>query len=398
MKVDITQIKTVKRREDFIVFGAPQIDEEEIQEVVDTLRSGWLSTGPKTRLFEKNFCGYVGSPFALATSSCTAAMHLSLLASGIGPGDEVIVPAMTFAATANVVEHTGARPVFADVGRRSFNIDPVSVERQITGKTKALIPVHFAGLPAPLDELQDIARRRNLIVIEDAAHAVGSEYRGRKIGSIGDYTCFSFYVTKNLATAEGGMVTSSDGEAMDRMRVMSLHGMDLGAWQRYTKQGSKHYQVVYPGFKYNMTDIAAALGLHQLRKLDEFILVRKHYADRYSEAFSDLDELILPPDHTGDRHAWHLYPVLIRPEMLTIDRDDFIEVLNRYNIGIGVHFRVLPLMEFYRKKYGYEPGDFPRAEFISERVFSLPLSPRISEEEIDYIVDVVREVISTFRK
>jgi dTDP-4-amino-4,6-dideoxygalactose transaminase len=398
MREDAARLELRTRREDFIVFGAPLIEEEEIAEVVDTLRSGWLSTGPKTKRFERDLCEYVGAPHALGTNSCTAAMHLALVAAGIGPGDEVIVPAMTFAATANVVEHTGARPVFADVGRRSFHLDPEAVERRITPRTKALIPVHFAGLPAPMDAIMDLARRHGLVVIEDAAHAIGSEYRGRRIGSIGDFTCFSFYVTKNLATAEGGMVTSRDGEAIDRMRVMSLHGMDLGAWQRYSKRGNRHYQVVCPGFKYNMTDLAASLGIHQLRKLDGFIEVRRRYAERYGEAFADIDALIRPPDDPVHRNAWHLYPLMVRPEMLTGDRDDVVEAITEENIGVGIHFRALHLMEYYRRTYGYSEGDCPRAEFISDRVFSLPLSPRLTEEEVDYIIETVRDVMRRFRR
>jgi dTDP-4-amino-4,6-dideoxygalactose transaminase len=395
---DAAQLKLSTGREDFIVFGAPLIGEEEIEEVVDTLRSGWLSTGPKTKRFEEEFADYVGASHALATNSCTAAMHLSLVAAGIGPGDEVIVPAMTFAATANVVEHTGARPVFVDVGRRSFNIDPEDVERKVNEQTRAIIPVHFAGLPCDLEDLIEISRRHQLVMIEDAAHAVGSEYRGRKIGSISDYTCFSFYVTKNLATAEGGMITSENSEVIDRMRAMSLHGMDLGAWQRYSKEGKRHYQVVFPGFKYNMTDIAASLGLHQLRKLDAFIEIRKTYADIYTEAFSNTDTLILPPDNEADQNSWHLYPLMIRPEMLTVGRDEIIEELNRANVGVGIHFRALHLMEYYRHKYDYQLGDCPRAEFISERVFSLPLSPRLREGEICYIIDVVREALDKYRR
>jgi len=237
-----------------------------------------------------------------------------------------------------------------------------------------------------------------LLLIEDAAHAAGSEYRGRMIGTIGDYTCFSFYVTKNIATAEGGMVTSSDEQAVDRMRVMSLHGMDLGAWQRYSRQGKRHYDVVFPGYKYNMTDVAASLGIHQLQKLDEFIETRRRLAEIYNDSFSDLEALSLPPDDSRDRNSWHLYPLMIKPSMLTVGRDEFIEVLNRANIGVGVHFNALHLMEFYRKKYGYAKGDCPEAEFISERVFSLPLSPRLSAEEIYYIIDVIREAVSAFKR
>ncbi len=384
-------------REDFLVFGAPLIEDEEISEVVETLKSGWLSTGPRTKRFEREFAEYVGAAHAVATNSCTAAMHLALLANGIGPGDEVIVPSMTFSATANVVEHVGARPVFADSVADGFNIDPLEIRDRITPRTRAVIPVHFAGLPCAMDEINAIARERGLLVIEDAAHAAGAEYHGRRIGGLGNVTAFSFYVTKNLCTAEGGMVVADNEALAGRIRVLSLHGMDIGAWHRYAKQGRQHYEIVVPGFKYNMTDLAAALGLCQLRKLDRFIKVRQEYARILTAELSDLNELILPRDVTDHRHAWHLYPVMVRLERLRTGRDGVTTALIAENIGIGVHFRPLHLHPFYRQKYGYREGMLPRAEFIGERVFSLPLSPKLSLDDVRSIVRAVRKVTIHYR-
>ena len=385
-------------RDSFLVFGAPRIEEDEIQEVVDTLRSGWLSTGPRVKRFEQEFKAYVGASYAVATSSCTAAMHLGLLASGIGAGDEVIVPTMTFAATANVVEHVGAKPVFVDSEPDGFNIDPEQVESYIKPRTKAIMPVHFAGKPCRMDEINGIAARHGLVVIEDAAHAVGAQYRGRPIGGLGNLTAFSFYVTKNLATAEGGMLTTEDPAIADRAQVLGLHGMDLGAWQRYEKRGRSGYQVVAPGFKYNLTDIAAALGLHQLRKLDRSIEVRTRYAEAYDRAFADTAEIILPEPSREDRHAWHLYPVLVQPELLSADRDDVVTALAAENIGTGVHFRAVHTHPYYRDKYEIPKGTFPRAEFISERVFSLPLSPALSDGDVESVIEAVRKIIRHYRR
>jgi dTDP-4-amino-4,6-dideoxygalactose transaminase len=384
-------------REDFLVFGAPLIEDDDITEVVDTLRSGWVSTGPKTKQFEREVGEYVGAAHAVATNSCTAAMHLALLASGIGSGDEVILPSMTFAATANVVEHVGARPVFADSVSDGFNIDPAEIRTRITSRTRAIIVVHFAGFPCAMDEIHDIAREYGLLIIEDAAHAIGTEYHGKRIGGLGDLTAFSFYVTKNICTAEGGMVVTNDAALAERLRVLSLHGMDIGAWQRYAKHGRQHYEIVVPGFKYNMTDIAAALGLCQLRKLDRFIKARQEYARILTAEMSVLDELILPRESSEHRCAWHLYPVMVRPERLRADRDGVMTALIAENIGIGVHFRPLHLHPFYRKRYGYRTGMLPRAEFIGERVFSLPLSPKLTLDDVRSIVRAVRKVIRHYR-
>ena len=386
-------------RDEFLILGSPLIGEEEIREVVDTMKSGWLSTGPKTRQFEEAFKNYVGSPYAVALNSCTAGLHLCLLANGIGPGDEVIVSPMTFAATVNVIEHVGAKPVFVDIGDEDFNIDPQKIEPAITGKTQAIIPVHFAGLPCRMNDILQIAKKHRLIVIEDAAHAVGSEYGGRKIGSVSDFTCFSFYATKNLTTAEGGMVTTSNWEAAEKMRVMSLHGMDLGAWQRYEKRGKRHYEIRMPGYKYNMTDLVASIGIHQLKKLEEFIRIRQEYAAFYQDHLGEIEELILPPDGTeAVRHSWHLYPLRLRLERLKTDRDDIVLAIQEENIGTGIHYRAVHLHPYYRNKYGWREGDFPNAETASNSVFSVPLQPKMTTQDLEDVVRALKRVIRWYRK
>ncbi len=385
-------------RGEFLTFGAPSIGPEEIQAVVDTLKSSWISTGPKSVAFAKAFREYVGAPYSVATNSCTSALHLCLSACGVGPGDEVITTPMTFAATANVIVHQGARPVFADIEKEGFLIDPDQIEKKIGEKTKAIIPVHYAGMACNMDRIAAIAKARKVKLIEDAAHAAGTQYKGKKIGSIGDFTCFSFYVTKNLSTAEGGMVTTADAEAAKTIEKLSLHGLDLDAWQRYSKKGFKHYEIVYPGYKYNMTDIAAALGLEQLKKLDNFISTRETYAKKFEKELGAIDCLILPRDNGLGRHAWHLYPVLVRPEMLNINRDQFLEALHAENIGVGIHYRAVHLQKYYRETFGFKPGDFPNAEFVSDRVLSLPLYPKMTLRDMDQTIEAVRKVAAYYRR
>lgn len=385
-------------RDEFLIFGSPQIGPEEIEAVVETLKSSWISTGPKSVAFAKAFREYVGAPHSIATNSCTSALHLCLNAAGVGPGDEVITTPMTFAATSNVIVHQGAKPVFADIEKEGFLIDPAQIERKITKKTKAMVPVHYAGMACDMDRIAAIAKAHKLKLIEDAAHAAGTQYKGRKIGNIGDFTCFSFYVTKNLTTGEGGMVTTADPEAAKMIEKLSLHGLDLDAWQRYSKKGFKHYEIVYPGYKYNMTDIAAALGLCQLRKLDEFIRVREEYARAFEKALGGLDALMLPKDNGVGRHAWHLYPVLVRTEALRIGRDQFIEALHAENIGVGIHYRAIHLQKYYRETYGFKPGDFPNAEFVSDRVISLPLYPKMTPRDVEQTIEAVRKLVAYYRR
>jgi UDP-4-amino-4,6-dideoxy-N-acetyl-beta-L-altrosamine transaminase len=379
-------------REDFLPFSQPLIEEDEINEVIDTLRSGWLTTGPKVKRFEKEFAEYIGSEHAVAVNSCTGALHLALVATGIGAGDEVITTPFTFISTTNVILHVGARPVFVDIRSDTFNINVEKIEEAITPKTKAIMPVHYAGQPCEMDKILEIAKKYNLLVIEDAAHAVAAEYKGKKVGTIRDITCFSFYATKNLVTAEGGMVTTGDGELAERIRILSLHGMSKDAWKRYEAAGSWFYEVIYPGYKYNMTDIQASLGLHQLKKLGRFQRRREEIAEAYNEVFADLDGIKTPFVKSDVKHAWHLYVIKIALEKLKINRGQFIEALREANIGTSVHFIPVHLQPYYRETFGFKRGDFPVAERTYDRIISLPLYPKMSHEDVEDVIRAVREV------
>ena len=379
-------------RKTFLPFSPPSIGEDEIKEVVDTLRSDWLTTGPKTKRFEEAFRERLGSPAALALNSCTAALHLGLAALGVGRGDEVITTTMTFAASANIIEHLGGRPVLVDVEPDTLNIDPAQVEEKITTRTKAVLPVHFAGHPAAMDQIFELAGDNNLGVLEDAAHALPAVYRGKAIGSGDNPAAFSFYATKNLTTAEGGMLTGSE-ELLEQARVLSLHGMSRDAWKRYEQGGSWYYEVVSPGYKYNMTDIQAALGLHQLRRLEGFQRRRREVVQAYNDAFSGCEALELPVERAEVEHAWHLYVLRLRPEALTIDRAQFIRELESRNIGTSVHFIPVHLHPYYRDKYGYAAGDFPVAYENYRRLLSLPLSPRLTDEDLADVIEAVLQVV-----
>jgi perosamine synthetase len=376
----------------FIPFHVPQIDEEEIRSVVETLRSGWLTTGLKTKQFEEDFARYLGAKHAVAVNSCTAALHLALDAVGIKEGDEVIVPTMTFTASAEVVLYFKARPVLVDCVAGTFNIDPKEIERAITPRTKAIIPVHFGGQPCDMDAIVDIARRRNLYVIEDAAHALPAQYRGKTVGTIGDITCFSFYATKTITTGEGGMAATDNPEWATRMRMMSLHGISHDAWKRYTKEGSWYYEVVSPGFKYNLTDIAAAIGIEQLKKCDDFAAARSHIAASYNKAFASLPEIRPPACAAEVQHSWHLYVIQLQLDHLRITRDDFIQALKERGIGTSVHFIPLHLHPYYRGTFGYTPDAFPKATEAYRRIISLPIYPKMTEANIGHVVEAVRDV------
>ncbi|MEB3195882.1 MAG: DegT/DnrJ/EryC1/StrS family aminotransferase [Candidatus Sericytochromatia bacterium] len=382
-------------RGEFLTFGLPLIEEDEVAEVLATLRSGWLGTGPRTRTFEQRFADFIGVPHAVALNSCTAGLHLALDVLGIGPGDEVIVPALTFAATANVVCHVGATPIFADVEFATGNLAPAEVEAAISPRTRAIIPVHFAGRPCDMNALMAIAKRHSLHVVEDAAHATESWYHGQKIGAIGDMAAFSFYSTKNLVTGEGGMVTTHDGAWADALRIRGLHGISRDAWKRYSAAGYQPYEVLYPGFKYNMTDMQAALGLPQLAKLERNWLRRERLWQLYQQALARHDELVLPaPDEPGTKHARHLYTILIDLNRLTVDRYGFIDAMRQHNIGTGVHFEPLHLQPYYRERFGYRVGQFPHAEEIGRRTVSLPLSPKMTEDDAWDVVSAVRRVLA----
>jgi dTDP-4-amino-4,6-dideoxygalactose transaminase len=392
---------TLPRRNEFLLFGAPDIREPEIQEVVETLRSGWLSSGPRCREFEKLFCEYIGCEHAIALNSCTAGLELALEVLGIGPGDEVITTPLTFCATANVIVHRGAKPVFVDVNRETGNIDPEQVPRAITDKTKAILPVHLYGRPCAMDDLMIIAREHGLYVIEDAAHATEAWYRGRKIGTIGDITVYSFYATKNLVTGEGGMLVTNSEIVADEVRIKHLHGLSRDAWKRYSDDGFQPYDVVAAGYKYNMMDIQAALGIHQLARLEDTLKIRESHWQAYDEAFDGIEGIIIPqriPGHSRfgkTRHARHLYTILLDFDRLKVSRREFMNSLKRDNIGSGIHFTALHLLSFYQDEFGYERGDFPNAEFISDRTVSLPLSSGLSPQDINDVIHAVRKVVAS---
>lgn len=383
-------------RKGFLVFGSPKIGKEEIKEVVDSLKSGWIGTGPKVTRFENLVAEYTGAKYAIALNSATAGMHLSLIACGVKAGDEVITSPMTFAATANVVEHIGATPVFVDIDLTSMNIDPAKIEAKITKKTKAIMPVHMAGRPCRMDKIKKIAGKYKLKIIEDAAHAMGAKFKNKRIGSVGDVTAFSFYVTKNLITGEGGMVTTNDKKIAETIRVYSLHGMSKDAWKRYSDAGFKHYLIEVPGFKYNMMDLQAAIGIHQFYDFEENQKRRKIIWDFYNESFKDLP-LITPsdPDHDTE-HAYHLYTILVDIDRLKVSREEIQQALYAENIGIGIHFISLHLHPFYKNKYKLKRGDFPNSEFVSDRTISLPFSAKLTDKDARDVVKAVKKVLSYF--
>lgn len=380
-------------RDNFLVFGSPLIEQAEIDEVVDSLRSGWLGTGPKVHRFEEMFKQFKGIRFALAVNSCTAALHLSMQAIGLQPGDEVIIPAMTFASTANAVIHAGGKPVLADCNQQTMNIDPNEIIRKITSKTKAIIPVHFAGRPCEMDKIMDIASKNHLKVIEDCAHAIESEYHGKKTGTFGDLGCFSFYVTKNIFTGEGGIIITDNEGYADQIKILALHGMSKDAWKRFSDEGYKHYQVVCAGFKYNMMDIQAAIGLHQLPRLENYWNCRKQIWEKYNQAFQNLPVVMPAPVEKGTRHAYHLYTLLLDIDRIEITRDQFLDEMHRRKVGTGVHYIALHLHPFYQKTYDYRYGDFPNAEWISERTVSIPLSPKLTDTDIEDVIEAVRDIL-----
>lgn len=374
-----------------IPFAPPAIGQADIDAVVETLQSGWLSTGPRVQAFERAFAEYVGAPHAVAVNSGTAALHLALLASDIGPGDEVVTTPLTFCATANVIVHAGATPRFADIDPQTWNLCPDATAAEVTERTRAIIPVHYAGRPADVARFQSLAVRHGLTLIEDAAHAVEAVSAGRKIGTTADFTCFSFYATKNLATGEGGMLTTRLASGERFARVASLHGMSRDAWARYAG-GSPHYDVVLPGFKYNMMDLQAALGLQQLAAIEERLIRREAVWRTYDEALADLPLTLPAPVPAGDRHARHLYTVLVNPES-GWTRDALVEALAGRGIGTSVHFRALHLHSYYAERYGFRRGQFPAAELVSDRVMSLPLSGRLSTADALRVAEAVRDLI-----
>lgn len=361
------------------------------------IASKWLTTGPKVREFERLFAEYVGAQHAIAVNSATAAMHLALEAAGIQADDEVIVPTFTFAATAEVVRYFDATPRLVDIDPDTFNIDSTEVERAITPQTKAIIPVHVAGQAADLDPILRLAQEHNLTVIEDAAHALPTTYKERMIGTIGDFTTYSFYATKTLATGEGGMITTNDEEWATRCRIMSLHGISKDAWKRYTSEGSWYYEITAPGFKYNLTDIAAAIGLVQLAKLEAMNERRQEIARRYDEAFGTHPALTIPYRAPYSSHPFHLYVLRLNLDALRIDRNAFIEHLRAFNVGTSVHWIPLHMHPYYQDKYGFKPDDFPVAHQLYHRIISLPIYSAMTDQDVDYVIDAVVHIADTHR-
>ncbi|MCQ9208443.1 MAG: DegT/DnrJ/EryC1/StrS family aminotransferase [Omnitrophica bacterium] len=380
-------------RKEFLVFGSPCIEDSEILEVVKVLKSGWLGTGPRVARFEKDFLNYKQSNFAIAVNSCTAALHLSLIASGVGAGDEVITTALTFCATINAILHAGAKPVLADIDPVTMNIDPVRVEEKITENTKALLLVHFAGRPCDMENLCRIAKKHNLKIIEDCAHAIESEYRGKKVGSLGDFGCFSFYVTKNIVTGEGGMVLTKNEEDAARIKMLALHGMTKDAWKRFSDRGYKHYYVTECGFKYNMMDIQAAIGIHQLQRVEQYWQRRRHHWQRYSEAFADMPIVIPAAAPEDTRHAYHLYTILVDKDIVGISRDEFLEEMTARNIGVGVHYLSIPEHPYYQQVCGYDLKDYPHAAQVGRQTLSLPLSAKLNDDDLDDVISAVKDIV-----
>ncbi len=384
--------------EPFLPFALPEIGDEEIEEVVATLRSGWLTSGPRVQRFEEGFRRITGARHAVALSSCTAGLHLALLAAGIGPGDEVITTPFTFCATVNVIIHVGGTPVLADIRDHDNNIDIDQIARKITPRTKALMPMHYGGQPCHMDELLSIAGEHGLRVIEDAAHALGAEYRGRPIGALSDAAVFSFYPIKPITTGQGGMLTTNDEALAEQVRILSLHGLSKNAWNRYAEGGSAEYQVLAPGFNYSMTDIQAAIGVRQLEKLESFQAQRAHLAAVYDGLLANVPEVIRPKVRDDVVHAWHLYPIRLELSRLRITRDEFIEELRRRGIGTSVHFIPIHLHPYYREAFGFQPGDFPVAERVYAGLISLPLYPRMRDSDVERVVMAIQAIVQATRR
>lgn len=383
----------VRPKNKFLIFGSPAIEEAEIKEVVASMRSGWLGTGPKVAQFEEDFRAYKGARYAVAVNSCTAALHLSMLAAGLKPGDEVITTAMTFCATVNAIIHAGATPVLADIDPATINIDPEQVEAKITSKTRGILPVHFAGRACNMDAITRIAKKHNLRVIEDCAHAIETEYHGKKTGTFGDFGCFSFYVTKNIVTGEGGMILSRKEEDAARIKTLALHGMSRDAWKRFSDEGYKHYFVMECGFKYNMMDLQAAIGIHQLKRVDSYWKRRQQIWQRYNEALADLPIALPAEPEPQTRHAYHLYTILVEERKCGISRDAFLNAMTENNIGVGVHYLSIPEHPYYQETFGWRPEDYPNAMRIGHQTVSLPLSAKLTDEDVEDVIETVRKIL-----
>jgi dTDP-4-amino-4,6-dideoxygalactose transaminase len=383
----------IRPKERFLVFGSPAIEDPEIDEIVSTMKSGWLGTGPKVAQFERDIAAYKQSPHAVAVNSCTAALHLGILAADIGPGDEVITTPMTFCASVNAIIHAGATPVIADVDPATMNIDPEQVRARITPRTRAILPVHFAGRSCDMDALGEIVQRHDLVMIEDCAHAIETEYKGRKAGTFGDFGCLSFYVTKNVITGEGGMVLAADDAHAARIKILALHGMSKDAWKRFGDEGYKHYQVVEAGFKYNMMDLQAAIGIHQLARVEHYWQRREQVWNRYNEAFRELPLGLPAPPEAETRHSYHLYTVMVDEARTGISRDAFLDGMTRNGIGVGVHYLSIPEHPYYRERFGWRPEEYPHATRIGRQTVSLPISAKLTDEDVEDVIAAVRKVL-----
>lgn len=383
--------------EPFLVFGAPLIEQAEIDEVVACMESAWLGTGPRVARFEREFAEYqnLKPPQVAAVNSCTAALHVSMVAAGLPPGSEVITTPLTFCATVNAIIHAGLTPVLADVDPVTQNVDPSAIEAAITPRTRAILPVHFAGRACEMDRIMDIARKHDLVVIEDCAHAIETEYHGRKAGLFGDFGCFSFYATKNVVTGEGGMIVGRDEAHMARAKVLALHGMSKDAWHRFGDQGYKHYQVVEAGFKYNMMDLQAAIGIHQLARVERNWQRRSAIWERYMEAFKDLPLGLPAPVAADTKHAYHLFTIMVDESSCGISRDEFLNAMNARRIGTGVHYLAVPEHPYYQQQLGWSPERWPNAMRLGRQTVSLPLSPALTDPEVERVIGAVREIIGS---
>lgn len=381
-----------QKKRDYLIFGNPEIKSAEIREMIDTLKSGWIGTGPKTEKFQDLFRKYKGSKYAIALNSGTAALHLSIEALNLPKDSEIITTPLTFGATVNAIIHAGAKPVFVDCQKDTMNIDADLIEEKITKRTKAILPVHFAGRPSAMDKIVKISHKYGLCIIEDCAHAIEAEYNGEKTGTFGKSGCFSFYVTKNLVTGEGGMVITNDKDYANRIKILALHGLSKDAWMRFSDNGYKHYEYVCAGYKCNMTDMQASLGIHQLNRLEDNWKKRKRIWQRYNDAFKDLPLILPKPTNKHERHAHHLYTLLIDDKKTDMKRDKLIRLLHNEGIGTGVHYIALHLHKYYQKTLGVKKGDFPNAEYISERTFSIPLSSKLSFKDINRVVSALHTI------
>ena len=386
------------KKVEFVPLHKPFFDENEEQELISTLRSGWITTAKRTAKFEKNFSEFIGSRYAVALNSCTAALHLALTCAGVKNGDEVITTPFTFAASVNTIIHSGGTPVFADIEPDTLNIDPAEIEKKINLKTRALIIVHYAGNSCKLDEIREIADMKGIKVIEDAAHSIGTEYKGKKIGSDSEFACFSFYANKNITTGEGGMLTTNNSDVAERSKRLSLHGLSSGAWSRYEKKGTPHYEIVEPGYKYNMSDIMAAIGIHQLNKIDDLFRKREKIVSIYNENLSSIDEIdiLFPPGYT--KPSYYIYVIKLKLEKLTKNRDEIAGMLKDAGVGVSIHFKSVHLHKYYRDKYNIKPDDLPAANAASDSVLTLPLYPTMTMDEVDFVIDKVISVIKKCRK